>query len=85
MRDSQREDGAYPDVAPYCWVGFGQAAWGDAGIVLPWNVYSMYGDKSIIEENFDSMERYMNFVANQAGGGYQYNAPERLLWRLGFI
>ena len=33
----------------------------------------MYGDKSIIEENFDSMERYMNFVANQAGGGYQYN------------
>lgn len=73
MRDSQREDGAYPDVAPYCWVGFGQAAWGDAGIVLPWNVYSMYGDKSIIEENFDSMERYMNFVANQAGGGYQYN------------
>lgn len=73
MRDSQREDGAYPDVAPYCWVGFGQAAWGDAGIILPWNVYTMYGDKSIIEENFDSMERYMAFVANQAGGGYKYN------------
>lgn len=73
MRDSQREDGAYPDVAPYCWVGFGQAAWGDAGIVLPWNVYTMYGDKSIIEENFDSMERYMQFMANQAGGGFKYN------------
>lgn len=73
MRDSQREDGAYPDVAPYCWVGFGQAAWGDAGIILPWNVYSMYGDKSIIEENFESMERYMTFLANQAGGGYKYN------------
>lgn len=73
MRDSQREDGAYPDVAPYCWVGFGQAAWGDAGIILPWNVYTMYGDKSIIEENFDSMERYMTFMANQAGDGYLYN------------
>lgn len=73
MRDSQREDGAYPDVAPYCWVGFGQAAWGDAGIILPWNVYTMYGDKSIIEENFESMEHYMSFIANQAGGGYKYN------------
>lgn len=73
MRDSQREDGAYPDVAPYCWVGYGQAAWGDAGIILPWNVYMMYGDTSIIEENFDSMERYMDFMAAQAGGGYKYN------------
>lgn len=73
MRDSQREDGAYPDVAPYCWVGYGQAAWGDAGIILPWNVYVMYGDKAIISENFESMERYMDFVANQAGGGYLYN------------
>lgn len=73
MRDSQREDGAYPDVAPYCWVGYGQAGWGDAGIILPWNVYTMYGDKAIIEENFESMERYMDFVAAQAGGGYLYN------------
>lgn len=73
MRDSQREDGAYPDVAPYCWVGYGQAAWGDAGIILPWNVYTMYGDKSIIEENIESMERYMEYVARQEGDGYKYN------------
>ena len=73
MRDSQREDGAYPDVAPYCWVGHGQAAWGDAGVILPWNVYVMYGDKSIIAENYESMERYMDYVANQKGDGYLYN------------
>ena len=73
MRDSQREDGAYPDVAPHVWVGWGQSAWADAGIVTPWNVYLMYGDKGILEENYESMEKYMTFLSNQAGDGYLYN------------
>jgi alpha-L-rhamnosidase len=73
MRDSQREDGAYPDVAPHNWVGWGQAAWAEAGIVTPWNVYLMYDDKGILEENYESMEKYMTFLANQAGDGYLYN------------
>jgi len=72
MRDSQRDDGAYPDVAPHAWVGYGNGAWGDAGIVLPWNVYLMYGDRSIIEENYPSMEKYMAWMAEQTGDGYKY-------------
>jgi alpha-L-rhamnosidase len=73
MRNSQRADGAYPDIAPYCWFGFGNAAWGDAGIIVPWTVYLMYGDKSILEENYESMTRYMNFLADQKKDGYNYN------------
>ena len=35
MRNSQRDDGAYPDIAPYpnFW-GYGTAAWGDAGVIV---------------------------------------------------
>ena len=73
MRDSQRSDGAYPSVAPIAWVGYGQGAWADAGIIVPWNVYLMYDDAGIITENYESMEKYMAFVAAQAGGGYLYN------------
>ncbi len=73
MRDSQREDGAYPSVAPYNWVGYGEAAWADAGVIVPWIVYSMYGNTDIIEENYESMEKYMDFVAQQSGSGYTYN------------
>lgn len=73
MRDSQRADGAYPDVAPHAWVGWGQAAWAEAGIVVPWNVYLMYDDLGIIEENFASMEKYMKFLENQKGDGFKYN------------
>ena len=74
MRDSQGSDGAYPSVAPYTWnVGFGQGAWADAGIIVPWNIYLMYADVSILSENYVSMEKYMAFLAAQAGGGYTYN------------
>jgi alpha-L-rhamnosidase len=72
MRASQRADGAYPDLAPYCWYGFGNAAWGDAGIIVPYTVYVMYGDKSILEENYESMTHYMDFLATQKEGSYNY-------------
>jgi alpha-L-rhamnosidase len=73
MRDSQRDDGAFPSVAPHSWVGYGQGAWAEAGIIVPWNVYLMYGDTTIVSDNFEAMEKYMEFLANQAGGGYSYN------------
>lgn len=74
MRNSQRNDGAYPDIAPYCnfW-GYGTAAWGDAGIIVPWTVFQMYGDKRILEDNYASMSKYMGFLAAQSGGGFTYN------------
>jgi len=66
MRNSQRSDGAYPDIAPFpnFW-GYGTAAWGDAGIIVPWNVYEMTGDKTILEENYASMTRWMQWLATQ--------------------
>jgi len=73
MRDSQRDDGAFPSVAPHCWVGWGQAAWAEAGIIIPWTTYLMYDDKGILEENYPAMEKYMTFLANQADKKYRYN------------
>jgi len=73
MRDSQRSDGAFPSTAPIIWGGFGQGAWAEAGIIVPWNVYLMYDDAGIITENYAAMEKYMGFLASQAGGGYLYN------------
>ena len=73
MRDSQRGDGAFPSTAPIIWGGYGQGAWAEAGIIVPWNVYLMYDDAGIITENYAAMEKYMGFLAKQAGGGYLYN------------
>jgi len=73
MRDSQRGDGAFPSVAPHCWVGYGQAAWAEAGIIVPWTTYLMYDNKNILEENYPAMEKYMSFLANQSDENYHYN------------
>ncbi len=63
-RDSQNDAGMYPDVIPTVKVvGFGGAAWSDAGIVVPYVIWKMYGDTAIIEEHFASMERYMDWLA----------------------
>ncbi len=72
MRDGQLANGAYPNVAPFNWVEHGSSAWADAGIIMPWNVYVMYGDKSIIEENYESMERYFDWLATQTEGQYKH-------------
>ena len=77
MRDSQYTDpnseiyGAYPDVAPdRGWSGDGGFGWADAGIIVPYNLYMMYGDVSVIEESWDSMCLYMDaYLANQPYGG----------------
>ena len=73
MRDGQRSDGAYPDVAPHSWVGYGQAAWADAGVIVPWTIYLMYDNKKILQDNYASMEKYMEFLSRQKGDGYNYN------------
>lgn len=73
MRDGQHSEGAYPNVSPYeSWDGYGAGAWADAGIIVPWTMYQMYGDKSIIEDNYESMMRYMDWLSRQAGDGYKY-------------
>jgi len=63
-RDSQHENGMYPDVIPHSRViGFGGAAWSDAGIIVPYTVWKMYADTDIILEHYASMERYMDWLA----------------------
>lgn len=72
MRDGQLATGQYPNVAPFNWVEHGSSAWADAGIIMPWNVYVMYGDKAIIEENYESMTKYMDWLATQKEGNYKH-------------
>lgn len=61
MRDVQRADGRFTDVAPMGG-GFGGTLWGSAGIVVPWETYQQYGDKALLAEHYESMKRYMAFL-----------------------
>lgn len=75
MRDAQREDGAFPDVAPDVlsmitprrWVG--NAAWGDAGVIIPWVVYEQTGDAGILRENFAAMQAWLRYLESHSVAG----------------
>lgn len=73
MRDSQSERGGFPSVAPFAQYGNEtmRLGWADAGVIVPWIVWKQFGDVSIIEENWEAMEHFMNLVNETK---YDHNA-----------
>ncbi len=70
MRDAQHDDGNYPTTAPRTRFDEpGTLGWADAGVIVPYYLYLMYGDASVITEHWKSMERFMAFLATTDGWG----------------
>jgi len=67
ITDCQEDNGAVYDVNPAIVVGGpAKPGWGDAVVVVPWVVYNFYGDKRIIEENYDGMAAWVNFMKKKS-------------------
>jgi alpha-L-rhamnosidase len=84
FRDSQRAHGGVPCVIPATW-DFGPGedggpAWADAAIICPWTIYLCYADRSILEEHYESMRRFMGFIAEHRCKGYIRNHPDLTIW-----
>lgn len=67
LRDTQSETGAYPGVAPFAQYGASstdmmRVGWADAGVIVPWVVWKQFGDKTIIDENWEAMDKYIRHV-----------------------
>jgi alpha-L-rhamnosidase len=43
----------------------GAPGWGDAGVIVPWTTWVQYGDKAAIEENWEAMQRWMQFIQSR--------------------
>lgn len=78
--DAQTSQGAFTNVSPNtlpfgggetegtsAWNEgmVGAPGWGDAGVIVPWTTWVQYGNKAIIEENWDAMQRWMNFIQSR--------------------
>ena len=70
MKDSQRENGLVPDIAPEYVVfrgGFVDSPeWGSSCVLLPWYLYRWYGDKAFLEDSWEMMTRYMDYLSGKA-------------------
>ncbi len=64
----QLENGAVPYVIPNV-LGdrsAGSAAWADAAVIVPWTMYMSYGDKRVLETQYDSMVRWVEYARRRA-------------------
>ncbi len=68
VRDTQNEHGGFAGVAPFAQSGseptsMMRVGWSDAGIIVPWTIWKQFGDNAIVDECWDSMERFIDHVA----------------------
>ncbi len=81
VADAQLPSGAFPDIAPRLnFPGAGAPAWGDAGVIVPWTVWKMYGDRGAATRHFGAMTAWMDFLERGNSGylrtrdlGHSYN------------
>lgn len=104
MREDQFEDGLIPIIVPYSpgykdiqLQSFGthtSAGWGDVMVAMPWYLYQIYGDVSVLRENYGAMKKWMDYVEREASAGTHFkpgeeNDPEAVqrqqyLWNTNF-
>ena len=79
-KEQAKIGGMVPHIVPMANLSRGgSSAWGDAATIVPWNVYELYGDVGILEQQFESMRAWVDYVRDidELSGG-------RRLWTEGF-
>ena len=72
----QFASGSVPHVVPNVLSDFegqspgGAAGWADAAVIIPWNMYLSYGDKRVLETQYDSMVKWVGYQKKRAGDDY---------------
>ncbi len=73
LTDWQRKDGCFPQIAPAGGVDFymdtmnGSVGWADAGVLIPYRYWKLFGDEDFIRDNYDAMARYARFMMKRCG------------------
>lgn len=91
VRIEQGEDGEVPVVVPnlpkqeecqrlMSGGSNSSSGWGDACVFVPYYLYRAYGDKSVLEDNYETMEKWLGYIAANCElkpEGYADFSPEK--------
>ncbi len=69
IRDAQKPDGEVPDTVPLKYGRYpADPAWGTAYPLLCWYMWQNYGDRRILQENYEGLKKYEEFLQSRAQG-----------------
>ncbi len=72
----QKPGGEVPDVIPDILNKQGSftaqpsAGWGDVAVIAPWTMYLVYGDKNFLENQYQSMKAWVEYIRKKAGDSF---------------
>lgn len=88
VRNDQMDDGRIVNISPdptrrrinpdpATDFATGSAGWGDAIVLVPWELYVHYGDTRVLEENWEAMVRWVEFALRAAADNRHPSRVER--------
>jgi alpha-L-rhamnosidase len=69
MRETQSEhkNGLVPFIIPdVLQNNRASSGWGDACVIIPWDIYKITGDKTVLEENYEMAKKWVNYYQSKA-------------------
>jgi alpha-L-rhamnosidase len=70
IRDVQDAAGAITDTVPHIWGSRpADPAWGTAYPLICWYMYQYYGDRRILEEHYEGVKKYVEYLRSRAENG----------------
>ena len=82
IEDAQTPEGVFPDTAPRLregenFIGLGSlggaAGWADAGVVIPYTIWRVYGDRRILERHYSAMVKWLDWIERNNPNGLRLN------------
>jgi alpha-L-rhamnosidase len=82
VEDAQTPEGIFPDTAPRLredgnFTGLGNlggaAGWADAGVIVPYTIWRVYGDRRILERHYNAMVKWVDWIASHNPNGLRLN------------
>ena len=82
VEDAQTPEGIFPDIAPRLregenFIGLGNlggsAGWADAGVIIPYTIWRVYGDRRILERHYNAMAKWVDWIASHNPNGLRVN------------
>lgn len=70
MASDQEESGGIPHVIPDVLGEHSSSAWADAVTICPWELYMAYGNKRILENQYEAMTKWVNYITNHTKDTY---------------